>query len=173
MLSIRTIKRYEAIRRGLAFIYRTACDPDNFELYGYDYLCCFHCIASTSKNVSLRSAARDMGRERALEWRRDHSELPPDTDADAIAYLVFGSDAADRLGLRDSRLKEQIRGAAECFNERDYFGFDPATEPPPEDVPEECECGAANPRGHKTCGRCKKRLTSFFHLGHARTISIR
>lgn len=155
----RYIERDLAIKRGMEFIYRTACDSENFEMYGYDYLCCFHCIESTSKDINLRRMARKMGQERALQWRREHTRVPADADADAIAYLVLGSDSADRLGVRDGGFKKQIRQVADRFDAEDYLGFDAATEAPPQDVPEECECGACNPRGRKTCHRCRRRLT--------------
>src|SRR5580765_4747908 len=115
-------ERGRAVERGLGFVYRTACDPENFAMYGYDYLCCFHCIASTSKSAKLRRIARKMGRERAHQWRREHSKVPEDADADAISYLVLGSDSADRLGIRDSGLKKQIREVANLFNANDYLG---------------------------------------------------
>ncbi|HYJ88817.1 MAG TPA: hypothetical protein VEW46_22325 [Pyrinomonadaceae bacterium] len=165
MRNAKAIGRNAAIRRGLEFIYRTACDPQNFEMYGHDYLGCFHCIASTSKDVNLRRVARKMGRERALQWRREYPKVPADADADAIAYLVFGSYAADRLGVKDIGLKEQIRAVADRFDAQDYLGFDAATEAPPQDVPEECECGACNTRGRKTCRRCKRRLTMMSSYG--------
>src|SRR5690349_15981993 len=110
-----------AIQRGLEFIYDTACDPENFAVYGYDYLGCFQGIASTSKDIHLCRTARRMGRERARYWRREHARLTPDLDADAIAYLVFGSDAADRLGVIDNEFKELVRVAALRFTARDYF----------------------------------------------------
>jgi hypothetical protein len=155
----------EAIERGLEFIYRTARDRENFELYGYDYLCCFHCIASTSKDVNLRRMARKMGRERALQWRRDHRDLPVDANADEIAYLVLGADASDRLGVSDSSFKEQIREIALRFDAKDYLGFDAPNEAPPQDVPEECKCGVFNPRGRKTCSHCKRRLSMMSRYG--------
>jgi hypothetical protein len=158
-------KRRRAIERGLEFVYLTACDPENFELYGYDFLCCFHCIASTSKDVKLRKMARKMGQERAQHWRREHPHVPVDADADDIAYLVLGSDAADRLGVRDRGLKEQIRKVADRFDATDYLGFDAANEAPPKDVPAQCECGVFNPRGRKTCSRCKKRLSMMSRYG--------
>jgi hypothetical protein len=159
------VERRQAIERGLEFVFRTASDPRNFEMYGYDYLCCFHCIASTSKDVNLRRMARKMGRESALQWRREHPKVSADVDADAIAYLVFGSDAADRLGVRDRGLKEQIREVARHFDAKDYLGFDTVAEAPPQDVPEECECGACNPRGLRTCRSCKRRLTMMSSYG--------
>jgi hypothetical protein len=152
-------KRRNAIDRGLAFIYETACDPENFETYGFDYLGCFHCIASTSKDRKLRKTAREMGQERARYWRRHNSKIAPNADADEVVGFIYGSYAADRLGVRDDRLKEQIRKAASKFTALDYFGFDPATEPPPTDVPDECVCETWNERGRKTCSKCRKRLT--------------
>ena len=140
-------------------MYHTACDQKNFDCYGYDYLYCFYCIASTSANVKLRRSARGMGRERARYWRSAHARISPNLDADDIANLVLGSDAAERLGMKDGAFKQDLRVAAERFTAQDYFAFDTVHEPPPEDVPDECACGSDNKRGRKTCYRCKRRLT--------------
>jgi hypothetical protein len=70
----------------------------------------------------------------------------------------MGSDAADKLGVRDHRFKEVLRTAAASFGPQDYLGFDPVREPPSEDLPDECACGVYNERGRKTCVACKKRL---------------
>ncbi len=158
MRRFRGPERDRAIQRGMEFIYRTACVPENFEQYGYDFLCCFQVISSTSLSEELRETARTMGRERARHWRLKHPRVPKKVDADTVAGLVFGSDAADRLGVRDKALKEQIRAVAGRFSARDYFWFDAANEPPPLDVPDGCECGAVNPRGRKICGSCKQPL---------------
>ena len=154
----KNVDRRRAIYRGLDFIYQTACDRDHFEMYGHDYLCCFHCIASTSSDVRLARMARRMGRERARYWRREHAQLTLDSDADDIAYLVFGSHAADQLGVPDEALKKSLGVAAQRFGPQDYLGFDPAFEPPPDDVPDECKCGALNKRGRIRCYQCKRRL---------------
>ena len=154
----RTADRRRAITRGLEFIYQIACDAESFDSYGFDMLGCFDCINSTSKDINLIRTARRMGRERARHWRREHAQLTNDTGADDIANLVFGCLAADRLGVVDEEFKENLRAAAQCFTAEDYLGFDPAKEPPPEDVPEECSCTACNYRGRKRCYRCKKHL---------------
>jgi hypothetical protein len=100
-----------------------------------------------------------MGRERARVWRRQHSWLPADADAQMIADYAFGSDSADSLGLPDERLKAQLKQAAQRFNARSYMLFDPRTEPPPEDVPEECEYDrTVNQRGTRICQTCKRQL---------------
>src|ERR1700754_2123790 len=151
-------ERHRAICRGLEFIYQTACDRDHFENYGHDYLGCFHCITSTSKDVRLVRMARRMGQERARYWRREHAKLTPETGADELAYLVFGSYAADQLGVPDKVFRENLRAAAQRFGPHDYLGFDPAHEPPAADLPEECKCGTLNKRGRQKCYRCKRRL---------------
>lgn len=99
-----------------------------------------------------------MGRERALQWRGDNPTIPPDADADAILDYIHGSYAADKLGIRDVKLKEQICSFARRFKVEDYLNFDPVKEPPPKDVPDQCSCGYWNARGRKTCLECKRRL---------------
>lgn len=164
MNSLRTVweaERRRAVERGLDFVYRTACDPENFASWGHDYLGCFHCIWSTSKDAKLRRKARSMGQERARYWRRAHAHVTPDLNADDIASLIFGAYAADKLGVPERGFKQKLRAAADRFTARDYFGFDPAHEPPPGDVPDECACGVYNERGRKTCYQCKSRLIMF------------
>lgn len=146
--------RTAAVKRGLEYIYRSACDPENFELYGYDYLCCFQCIEATSKEPNLRSLALKMGRERAIHWRQKHKHIPNHVAGDDLACLMIGSDAADRLGIPDKLFKEQLRKRASDFSAEDLFAFDPANESPPDDIPEICDCGTDNRRGETLCSAC-------------------
>lgn len=159
------IGKTAAIDRGLDFIYRTACKRANFAEYGFDYLGCFHCIASTSKDRKLRAKARALGLERAAAWRRQHATVPRDIEAADLAHLVIGSYSAHSLGLPDGRLKQELRKAVTKFAAIDYYSFDPATEPPPDDVPYDCDCGEWNPRGRKTCRSCRRRLTMITRYG--------
>jgi hypothetical protein len=100
-----------------------------------------------------------MGRERARAWRATHRELPAEADAGTVADFAFGDDAATSLGLPDARLRRQLRRAAARFTARDFMLFDPVSEPPPSDVPEECEFDrAAHERGSKDCRRCGRPL---------------
>jgi hypothetical protein len=165
MRKSKALARDQAIRRGLEFIYRTACDEKNFEGWGHDYLGCFHCIASTSRDADLSKLARQLGQERARHWRRKNATVPRGADANMIANLVFGTVAANHFGIYDKELKPQIRQAAANFTGRDYFCFDAATEPPPSDVPIDCECGADNQRGRKSCSRCRKALEMYSRYG--------
>ena len=152
-------ERERAIERGLEFIYEVACDEDYFADYGQDLLNCFYFISVTSRDRALRRTARKMGLERARLWRREHRSLPRGADAETVSLYIHGIYAAERFGLRDPALKEQIRRAAKRITALDYFWFDPTREPPPSDVTERCECGLLNERGRKACRQCRKRLT--------------
>lgn len=151
--------RARAVRRGLQFIYGTALDEKNFREYGSDYLWCFYTLSEALRDPGARALARRMGLERARRWRQLHPSLPAGADAGTIADYAFGSDAADSLGVRDEKLKAEIRGLAPRYNARAYMHFDPLTEPPPGDVPEECGfCHANNLRGATLCNNCKRPL---------------
>jgi hypothetical protein len=152
-------QRRRAVRRGLRFIYRTALDENNFEQYGSDYLWCFYTVGESVSDAVVRRMARRMGRERARRWREAHRSLREGATAQEVSDFAFGSDAADSLGLRDDKLKEQIRRAASRLTARDFLLFDPAREPPPEDVPDECEFDKTrNERGATACRRCGRPL---------------
>ncbi|HEX8500427.1 MAG TPA: hypothetical protein VF659_07555 [Pyrinomonadaceae bacterium] len=155
----RAAERARAVRRGLDFIYRTALDASNFEVYGSDYLWCFYTVGESVSDPAVRRAARRMGVERAREWRRTHRRLPEDADANTVSDYAFGSDAADSLGLADPALKLRIRRAASRLGARDFLLFDPRAEPPPADVPAECEFDRSwSPRGATLCRRCGRAL---------------
>lgn len=148
-----------AIRRGLDSLYRIARDPRVFDEYGSDLLNCFYFIASTSDDRDLRRRSQEMGVERARHWRRSCPAPPPDADADTLIDLVYGSLAAGWLGVRDDEFERQLRAAAWRIPPCDFLWFDPAAEPPPADVPEQCDCGLWNKRGRKVCRGCRKRLS--------------
>ena len=153
-------ERARAIGRGVRFVFRNARIRANFDDYGSDYVWWFGAISNTVRDERLRQLARGMALDCARRWQRTHRALPADADAETITDFVSGADAAEALGLRDDRLKEQLRRAAARFSARDYLYFDPLTEPPPADVPDECEYDGAddNPRGAKLCHACKRRL---------------
>jgi hypothetical protein len=152
---LETTTKAAAIRRGLHFIYATATDARNFKEYGFDYLWCFHCIASTSADPELRWLALRMGQERAQQWRRDHPHVPEGASADEVVNLGSGSYAADCLGFPNHELKEEVRRAAARFKAEDFLRFDPAKEPVPDDIPQFCEkCDTQNSRGARVCRKC-------------------
>jgi hypothetical protein len=153
-------ERARAVRRGLEFIYRTALDERNFEEYGSDYLWCFYSLAGSVRDAGARRMARRMGVERARRWRQMRRTIPEGATADDVADFAFGGDAADSLGLRDERLRTQVRRAAASYTARDFLLFDPLKEPPPADVPEACEADKTrHARGVKVCRRCGRLLT--------------
>jgi hypothetical protein len=153
-------ERDSAVQRGLVFIYNSvARNPASFADWGHDLLSAFYNIAQTSGDPELRRLARGMGHERALEWRRLHPAVPKDADSEEVANLVFGLDAAERLGVSHPQLRAALRQAAARFSIVDYLWFDPDEEPPPADIPEQCsKCQRQNPRGATVCARCGARL---------------
>jgi hypothetical protein len=152
--------RKQAIERGLRFIYRTAGDPKNFADFGEDYLWCLYSIGATSRDPDLGRLALSMGRERAAFWQGRHTALPANASAGVLTNLLFGAYAAEKLGLPNPRLKEQIRRAAPLHPVEDYMAFDPTHEPPPGDVPNACgRCSKMSPRGATICRHCGAPLT--------------
>jgi hypothetical protein len=139
----------------LDFIYRTASDPQVFADWGHDLLWCLYTISGTAKDPKLREMARKMGHERALEFRRIHPILPAKTTVDELSNLVYGSDAADRLGASDPGFKQQVRQAVRKYSVTDFLLFDPKREPPPSDIPDQCDrCKRWNARGVTVCRYC-------------------
>jgi hypothetical protein len=154
------LRRDEAIRRGLRFIYATARIPGNFEDYGDDFLWCFSSIAATSADPEVKYLAQRMGQERARRWRIENPSVPDSPSADEVVLLVSGSYGADRLGVVDGRMRQDLVGAARRYRAEDYLDFDPSKEPPPCDIPERCRtCGKYNHRGIRVCQRCGSALT--------------
>jgi hypothetical protein len=154
-----TEERDQAIYRGMQFLYHTASKPKVFAEWGFDLLWCFWSISNTAQDPKLRQMARDMGHERAAEWHRLHARLSTKDDAYRLCNVIFGADAATRLGYPDDQLKEKIRAAVARFDVRDFLAFDAANEPPPSDIPKGCpKCGRIWPLGTKTCPRDGSRL---------------
>ncbi|HBB88146.1 MAG TPA: hypothetical protein DC047_11065 [Blastocatellia bacterium] len=151
-------RRRLAIRRGLRSIYRAACEPEIFAEYGSDLLWCFYFISSTSLDSGLRRLSRRMGKERARRWRLDYRSLPSAADADTIIDYLHGSAAADKFGIADPALNQQIRKALAKLPLVNILYFDPKTEPPPTDATEQCSCGLQNERGRTRCRKCRKQL---------------
>jgi hypothetical protein len=154
------VDRARATRRGLRFICDLARDPAVFRDFGGDLLWCLYSVGATSADPELCRMAWRAGIERTRAYRRLHPELPHGADADEIASLAFGSYAADKLGARDDRIREQIRAAVQRFSPQDFLAFDPRHEPPPSDVPRLCDrCGHQSPRGVHLCQKCGAALT--------------
>jgi len=145
--------------RGLRFIHRVALKPRHFKVYGSNLLYFFNFVATTSKSPALREAAREMASHHIGRRNGDATRFPPDPDADDITQLVLAGHSAEKHGLRDRALKARLRRAAEGFRAEEYLWFDPLVEPPPDDVPEACDCGAGNERGRKRCRGCRRKLS--------------
>jgi hypothetical protein len=155
-------ERNQAVLRGIEFMYRFSRTPGYFQSWGHDLIGALYEIATTSANGQLRRTAWRMAHERALEWRRLHPTVPPETGPSDLTNLIWGNDTAERLGVPDPRMSGALRGAVGRFTVVDYLGFDPTREPPPADLPEPCEkCARQNVRGAAVCARCGSKLAFF------------
>lgn len=154
-----------AARRAAEFLLRFARRPRHFKEWGSDFLNYFYVVADTAADTSLRRWARAEGAELARRWRELNPSVPEGADVDAVYDLVYGSLYADLLGVRDRALKPRVREAAATLTARDLHGYDPASEPPPSDVPDGCRCQLWNERGRKTCARCRRRLSMSSRYG--------
>lgn len=150
--------RDAAVDRGFSFIAAMASDAKTFSDLGADMLWCFYTISNTSKSPHLRSVARALGHDRALQWRRDHPAVPENGPM-SLTTFVYGTDAADRLGVPASAIRDRVREVAARYSAVDFLDFDPTREPPPENVPAECSrCGKRNARGATICAACRSKL---------------
>ena len=145
--------------RALAYIAQSSRDPENFATSGGDYMYCFYSLADTAADSRLRKAALVLGLETARKWTAAHAALPPNPSADVVMDFASGWLTASKLGLDDSHIKPTLRAAAARFGPADFLLFDPAREPPPSDIPEDCRYDSTwNPRGSKVCRKCGKPL---------------
>jgi hypothetical protein len=147
-----------SITRGLDFIFRVARTKDGFDSYGKLLICCFALAGATSRDTSLRELAKSRAQELAQRWSRAHPVVPPDASPKLILDFILVRYALNRLGFRDAARTAQIRSAAARFSAQDLLGFNPLSEPPPSDLPYDCECGQENPSGRTFCKQCRKRL---------------
>jgi hypothetical protein len=150
--------RDAAIERGLEFIYRFGQKQKCFANYGSFLICCFALVAATSRNPKLRSLGRDRAKQLLRRWSLMHPFLPAAASSDLLLEFVLINYAQRRIGLSDSAGATAIRLAARNFSASDLLGFDPAKEPPPNDLPYPCDCSFQNSCGRKACKQCKRRL---------------
>jgi hypothetical protein len=150
--------RNSAIERGLDFIYRFGTTQKCFANYGSFLICCFALVAATSRDPKLRSLGRERAKQLLRRWSDTHPSMPADASSDLLLEFVLVQYAQRRIGLRDRAGETSVRLTARNFSAFDLLGFDPGTEPPPDDLPYTCYCTFQNPRGRKACKQCKRRL---------------
>jgi hypothetical protein len=150
--------RDAAIERGLDFIYRFGSKRERFANYGSFLICCFALVGATSRAPKLRRIGRERVHELLRHWSRLHPSLPSDATSDLLLKFVLVRYAQSRIGVRDPAGLKQMKAVTRQFRAADLLGFDPLSEPPPDDLPYPCVCKFQNPRGRKACKQCKRRL---------------
>ncbi len=147
-----------AARRAAEFLLRFARRPRHFREWGSDFLNYFYVVADTAADAPFRRWARAEGAELARRWRQINPAIPAEADAETLYDLAYGSHYADLLGARDRMMRARLRGTAARVSACDLLWFDPAADPPPADVAEQCGCRFWNERGRETCAGCRRRL---------------
>ena len=150
--------RNRAITRGLDYIYRVVNERDGFENYGSLATCCFALVSATSRDAKLRRMATSRVQTLGRRWLSFHPVVPPDATTDLVFNFLMVIYALSRIGVRNVGRNAQVNEAAIRFSALELLGFNPVTEPPPADLPYQCDCGYQNPRGRKRCKQCKTRL---------------
>lgn len=151
-------RRFQAAMRALNLLYSIARDDSAFRVHDGHFLLAFALVGTTSKQATLRRRALDMGGERARYWLANWSEVFARLDADSVLQAVIALDAVGRLGLRATGIRRDLRAVMARFSTQALLYFDPSTEAPPTDVPEDCACDHVNVRGRRSCQRCRRRL---------------
>jgi len=150
--------RDKAIERGLDFIYRFGSSRERFANYGSFLVCCFALVGATSRDPKLRRLGRERAKQLLRRWGRKHPSLPLDATSSLLLEFLLVRYAQSRIGVRDPLGVKQMQAVTDRFSATELLGFDPAAEPPPDDLPYCCVCTLQNPRGRKTCKQCKRRL---------------
>jgi len=132
LVSIRAAQsaRRLACLRGLRFIHQHSLDEQNFEDWSGDYLWCFYCVASTSRDAELKSLSWELGRHCARRWMASQNALPELADAGEVAYYVSLLHSVRLFGIDNPRLCRCVRRGVRRFTAREYLGFDALREPP-------------------------------------------
>ena len=106
---LETIARENAQRlaclRGLSFIHQNSLEGENFDEWAGDYLWCFYCVWSTSRDAELRELARELGAKSAYWWMAKQDALPELANANEVGYYVSVLHVSRLLGVDNRRLR--------------------------------------------------------------------
>lgn len=149
--------RTRAIDRGMHFLERRAAVDGSSDRLGSGLLYCTSFMAATAADAALRQRARRLAVAAFRSWQKANGAQPLD-DASTLAAHIQSYDAASRVGLRFADMRVHLRRRAREHAPEDFLWFDPAVEPPPNDVPELCSCHAQNLRAVRRCFICGKKL---------------
>jgi hypothetical protein len=147
-----------AIERGYDFLYHTS---QLDEAIGYRTLltCCFAVAAATSHSSRRKQLATRRANTLIKHWRRENGVIPANPRKAALLDFVWVGYALKRLGKSTRSFPRQIAAAIRKFSPVELLGYDPRSEPPPENYSFVCDCGLQNLPGRKTCKQCRCKLT--------------
>ena len=158
MSAVSSSSRRIAVRTGVQYLCRLAHQEKFLRENGPDFLFCLQHLSSIVSESATAKLAHATGRQCARDWRRLNGRLPRCLPPEDIVQLSWGSYSATALGESHPRYDELLHEAAARYSAVDYFGYDPANESPPHDVPDTCCRGSQNTRGTTTCRNCGRAL---------------
>ena len=159
-------EREVALQRGLHYLSSMALFDEEMAPFCSGFLYCCSFMATTASDPVLRRATRELATRGFRQWQEANPTLPAEADASTLNDFVHCHFAAQRLGIRFPKLKRRMCEIAEALPVEELLWFDPRTEPPPANVPENCGCGTASPRGRRKCVNpaCRTALTCMTRL---------
>ena len=129
-----------------------------FDEYAGHLLLAFSQVATTSRDAALAQLALSMGRERAAFWRQRWPAKRLRLDCDTVMHEVMAAYAAQRLSVPADDMRQDIARVLRAATTGTLLYFDPLSEVPPRDVPEECPHSHTSPRGCYICAVCAAHL---------------
>ena len=116
---------------------------------------CFHHRHNVQRSHA-QAKCSSFWQERARQWRIFGltSRRLCGHGADLMARVAMPQTGLVSL---TARWKSNLQSSVAVFG-RFNIGFDPVNEPPPSDLPDQCDCGTNNKRGRKACSHCKTPL---------------
>jgi len=155
-----SLVRLRAVRKALHLLHAIAQRESTFAEYAGHLLLAFRQIGTTSRSAAIRRPALEMGRECAARWKERWPETRRQLSGNNVLDQVIASYAAQRLGIVAEDIRADVRRVVAACTTRELLFFDPSIEEPPDDVPEDCECGCTNARGRRRCGTCGQHLSA-------------
>ena len=123
-----------------------------------DAVSCFGLVRHTTRDPIVTGMALAAGKPLAHRWLSLSAGTPLTGNPDQALEWAQGILSCDLLGVRDRNFERRAASQMHQTGTTELLGFDPAAEAPPTNVPQPCRYGHRIGRGHRICGRCRRKL---------------
>ncbi len=147
---------HKQIVKGMNFVASFANNRSYLSAYSADLLFFFVHIANTSDDPSCRQMALSQGKQLAKKWRKIQCVPRKPT---RLIHTLIAEQAAHDLGCQDIQFRTRLHKKLSLGLIIEQLGFNPTTQPPPDNLNDECEsCGLQNVATRTFCKGCRKKL---------------